>query len=159
MIVIEGPDNSGKSTLGLYIAQQLGWSVRESEGKPRSATDLDERCERYALLEQTIFVRHPVVSNPIYSHVHGNDGPSMPHRLRFYQSKPLLIYCDPGLRGLKGHVIKEHDDLEFLAELEAKNDEVLANYRRWALEHARVVYRIGDSMDAVVGMCRAHLGL
>lgn len=157
-LVIEGPDNSGKSTLGLYIAQQLGWSVQESEGKPRSPTDLDERCDRYALMERTIFVRHPVVSNPIYYHVHGNDGPSMYHRLNFYQSKPLLIYCDPALRGLKGHVIKEHDDPEFLAELEAKHAVILANYQRWALQHARVIYRIGDSMDAIVGMCCAYLG-
>src|ERR1043166_7927791 len=67
VIVIEGMDNSGKSTLARVIADHMGLAIQESEGPPRSADEINERVDRYSSMRDThLFVRHPCVSNPIY---------------------------------------------------------------------------------------------
>src|ERR1700759_2893092 len=65
-IIIEGHDNSGKSTLAQKLASYIGLRIQESEGPPKSAEEINARVDGYELLRDTLFVRHPVISNSIY---------------------------------------------------------------------------------------------
>lgn len=151
MIVIEGMDNSGKSTLGQAMAAYMDLIVQESEGPPLSADEINERVDKYEMMEKRLFVRHPVISNAIYGQVRAEGNPITPGRsMIFYEAKPILIYCDAGQRGLGAHVKKAHDTEKHLADIEAHYNKLLYLYRQWAAEHAHFVYRIGDDMDQLI---------
>lgn len=151
MIVIEGMDNSGKSTLGAALANYMDMIVQESEGPPLSADEINERVDKYEKMEDRIFVRHPVVSNSIYGQVRPEGNPITPGRsMIFYDARPLLIYCDAGQRGLGAHVEKAHDTEKHLADITNNYNKLLHLYRQWAAEHAHFVYRIGDDMDQLI---------
>ena len=158
MIIIEGMDNSGKSTLAAHIARRLGLRVQESEGPPRSAQEINERCLRYETLQNTLLVRHPAVSNAIYGHFRTEGDPISPDiRERFYAAGHLIIYCDPLDRDLNdGHVVKDHDTPEHLAMLNQQKRQITQLYRGWAVRHAHIVYRIGDDMDRIVDWAHGH---
>jgi hypothetical protein len=66
VIVIEGMDNSGKSTLAESMADYMELLVQESEGPPLSDEEINARVDRYEHMEGRLFVRHPVISNAIY---------------------------------------------------------------------------------------------
>lgn len=148
MIVIEGMDNSGKSTLAKRLAGSLGLSIQESEGPPLSNQEINERIDRYSLLEKTLFVRHPCVSNNIYDQVRGDGtrrGVTADRTASFYSARPTLIYCDAGTRGLSAHVLKDHDTEEHIEAITHNYNKLLYLYRQWAAEHAHFIYRIGDN--------------
>lgn len=148
MIVIEGMDNSGKSTLAQTLADYMGLVVQESEGPPKSAEEINARVDGYATMQQTLFVRHPVISNSIYGKFRPEGDPITPGRqMIFYESNPILIYCDAGDRGFDGHVLKDHDTEVHQQLIATKQAELLKEYRLWAAQHAHFVYRIGDDMD------------
>ena len=153
MIIIEGMDNSGKSTLAAAMADYMGLIVQESEGPPRSAEEINERVDRYAVMANRLFVRHPCISNPIYDQVRGDGTERMitPGRIMlFYEAKPIIIYCDAGTRGLGAHVLKEHDTPEHIEQITLNYKKLLYLYRQWAAEHAHFVYRIGDDMEGLI---------
>jgi hypothetical protein len=148
MIVIEGMDNSGKSTLARVMGDYMGLIVQESEGPPRSEDEINARVDRYQDMHERLFVRHPVISNAIHGKFREEGNPITPGReMIFYEAKPILIYCDAGLRGLEGHVEKAHDSPEHLELVTSKYMELLREYRLWAAEYAHFIYRIGDDMD------------
>jgi hypothetical protein len=151
MIVIEGMDNSGKSTLGAALAEYMEYLVQESEGPPLSDDEINERVDRYQELDTRIFVRHPVVSNEIYGKFRPEGNPITAGRtLIFYEAKPILVYCDAGERGYEGHQLKPHDTERHQELLRRRKDELLTEYRLWAAKHAHFVYRIGDDMDRII---------
>jgi hypothetical protein len=158
LIVVEGPDNSGKSTLALRIAHRFGLVVHESEGPPTETETINQRIRRYAERDRNnplpcVYARHPVVSQPIYSAIKGNRGDVVDVNLTmdFYcVQQPILIYCDPLERGLGDHKIKDHDTPEFIADLTDKHIAVRDEYRKWASVHAKIVWRIGDDEEQLM---------
>lgn len=163
-IIIEGMDCSGKSTLALKIAEQTWRQIQESEGPPRPGENINDRIRRYSemQLHTMVYVRHPAISQPIYSGLAGNVQTVDPDVLaQFYAdvaaNKYILIYCDPAERGLEGHVIKEHDSPEHIAAVEDKYNALVGAYRQWAGRHAHLVWRIGDDADAFHASLRARL--
>jgi hypothetical protein len=158
MIVIEGMDNSGKSTLALAMADYMDLIVQESEGPPLSDEEINERVDRYADLEGRLFVRHPVVSNAIYGKFRKEGNPITPGRtMLFYEAKPTLIYCDAGDRGFEGHALKPHDTPRHQKLLNKNREKLLTEYRLWAAQHAHFVYRIGDDMDQLIATVYFHI--
>lgn len=155
MIVVEGVDNSGKSTLirALQIVTP-GWTLQGSEGPPKHKGEQDERVTRY--LQQfgpkTIYDRHPCVSQPIYGKMRTHIDEISPGLIsQFYSTDPLFIYCDGGERGMKAHVFNPAvDSEEHLRSVEQNYTTLLAHYREWAAAHAFMSYRIGDSISRVV---------
>lgn len=159
MIVVEGMDNSGKSTLGLAIAQHLDWPLQESEGPPKSDEEINERVDRYLDLPPTVFVRHPVTSNAIYGQVREEGDPITPGRqILFYQRRPMIIYCDAGNRGLDAHIRKAHDTDKHMDDITRNYQRLLELYRLWAAEHSHFVYRIGDDMDLLLSLVNYRVG-
>lgn len=152
MIVIEGMDNSGKSTLAQKLADYMSLFVQESEGPPKSDQEINDRVDLYATMgDNYLFVRHPVISNAIYGQFRPEGNPITPGRtMLFYDARPLLIYCDAGERGFEGHVLKDHDTEVHQRLLEEKQADLLRAYRLWAAQYAHFVYRIGDDMDELI---------
>ena len=160
MIVIEGMDNSGKSTLAQEMAAYMGLLIQESEGPPRSAEEINARVDRYETMGNThLFVRHPVISNAIYGQVREEGDPvTIGRRLAFYDTKPILIYCDPGSRGLGSHIRKEHDTDKHMSDVENNYAKLLYLYRQWAAEYAHFIYRIGDDVDLLIRLVNFRIG-
>ena len=162
MFIIEGHDNSGKSTLARKLQSELpGYSLQESEGPPRSAAEINERCIRYMERvdagEKLIFVRHPVISNAVYGSFRPEgDVIREDVRFRFKARRPIVVYCDPLDRGLGDHVVKDHDTKEHLALLEANHQRILEAYRNWAIRNATFWYRIGDDVATIVRAVRPY---
>lgn len=151
MIVIEGMDNSGKSTLAEEMANYMELIVQESEGPPLSDEEINARVDRYEQLEGRLFVRHPVISNAIYGKFRDEGNPITPGRtMIFYESNPILIYCDAGERGYEGHELKPHDTERHQTLLTNNQQALLNEYRLWAAQRAHFVYRIGDDMDRLI---------
>lgn len=153
MIVVEGVDNAGKSTLIRALQVVLpGWTVQGSEGPPKYKGEMDERVTRYLSLPPTmIYDRHPCVSQPIYGMMRTHLDAISPGLIaQFYSSAPFFIYCDGGERGMKDHIFNPATDSE--AHLKAVKDGyaiLLDEYREWAARHAVLSYRIGDSVSRV----------
>ena len=114
MIIVEGMDNSGKSTFIANIANRFGLRVVKRSG-PASAqvtVAISQReAEQSFILEtlsflvlnpQVIFDRFPIISEGIYgpllrkSNVFQREGTSWDDWLnRMLDCKPLIIYCRP----------------------------------------------------------------
>lgn len=145
-IIIEGMDNTGKSTLANLLASYLHLHVKESEGPPKSPSDLLDRVERYQLIRDTIFVRHPCISHNIYNTVR-----SQSFTLdvgKFYEQDHVFIYCARGLDGHE-HRAKPHEDQAFVQAINEHKAALLALYDDWALEHANIIYRVGDPIKRI----------
>jgi hypothetical protein len=151
MIVIEGMDNSGKSTLAETMANYMELIVQESEGPPLSDEEINDRVDRYEQMEGRLFVRHPVISNAIYGKFRDEGNPITPGRtMIFYEANPILIYCDAGSRGYEGHELKPHDTERHQTLLTNNQQALLNEYRLWAAQYAHFVYRIGDDMARLI---------
>lgn len=159
MIVIEGMDNSGKSTLARSMAAYMKLVVQESEGPPliepmhdpTGEIEINERVDRYQAMEGRLFVRHPVISNAIYGKFREEGNPiTLDRTALFYEARPVLIYCDAGERGFEGHELKAHDTERHQNLLMRRKDELLTAYRLWAAQYATFVYRIGDDMERLI---------
>jgi deoxyadenosine/deoxycytidine kinase len=156
-IVIEGIDASGKSTLAAIIARRLALTIVESEGPPRYVGEMNHRVERYGSIPRALFVRHPCVSQPIYGKMRSDaDRIDDTFLKEFYDQKHLFIYCDPLNKKLEGHVLKSTDRPEHVDVVDKNFDRILLAYRNWAIEHAHVMYRIGDSIERVIRFCEIH---
>lgn len=160
-IVVEGIDNSGKSTLIKNLVPGLrGYKVQASEGPPKYDGEMNHRLKRYQLFQQTVFDRHPVVSQSIYRSIRtGHDAAGMDEQfvLDFYHSAPLFIYCDPTTRGMDGHTFNEGVDTEeHLRQVREGYTRMLTLYRAWAIQHAHFIYRIGDDMTQLIS-CVEHV--
>lgn len=152
MIVLEGPDNSGKSTLAKRLGKMMGRSVIPSGGPAKSEEEIADRVRQYNARdpEKVIYDRHPCVSQEIYRQFHGG-APVDPELVAgFYSSQPLIIYCVG--RSMTDHVVKDHDTDEHLAMLEEQHENICTTYDAWAIKHATYVYRIGDSLQPLISL-------
>lgn len=109
MIVVEGPDGAGKTTLVREIQSQFSVTIAPRIVSPQAEalTDLRQATEdRVRKLNQgVVFDRHPLISGPIYGmgmqDTRTNDfmfndfGWLIAMMGLFYQAKPTIIYCIP----------------------------------------------------------------
>lgn len=149
-IILEGPDNAGKSTLAMRLATELKRQVIQSEGREKYPGEINERVKRYIndyRTQPSIFDRHPVVSQEIYALVKSNTPVDNLLSVEFYNSRPLFVYCRAKpTRGMVGHVAKAYDEPDYLKTIEDTYPRLVKAYDDWALNHAHFVYRIGDNM-------------
>lgn len=122
MLIIEGPDNAGKTTLANYLSQELGIPIHHFGAPPENFTQLLSRvifCMNNK--DHFIYDRIPLVSEHVYSilrnrnliHELYNNGEQHYKDLR--ETNPILIYCRPPVKKmLEGHKGKEHDTQEHL---------------------------------------------
>lgn len=145
-IVVEGPDNSGKSTLIRVLTYDLRYPVIRSPGPCRDAADFLDRYQEFRKSTRTIFDRHACVSEPIYGIICGRQ--SFHNNLiiqAFYDDPPIFIYCRG--RDLKSHRRRRGvDTAEHLSAVEAHHKEICDAYEEWALMYADIFYDINDHL-------------
>lgn len=143
IIVLEGADNSGKSTLAKYLAAATGFPVVDGKGPPKSLEEINSRVEEHLKFDHVIFDRHACVSNTIYDAYRETSIPVDPLLIaEFYDSNPLFIYCTSD-GSLSSHILNEKDTPEHVQLLVDHNHKIVADYDEWAKEHANWVYRKG----------------
>ena len=75
---------------------------------------------------------------------------------QFYDKAPLLIYCDPSMA--LPHIVQPHDTVEHLRQQHKHRDELVAQYRAWAIAHAHIIYRVNDDADRIVHFATDFVG-
>lgn len=141
-IVLEGIDDTGKSTLATHLCWRYNLSIVRSEGPSQGPEEMADRCARYARMHDVIFDRHPCVSEPIYgAHREASFHPTPEAIKQFYDQKPVFIYCEP-TRPPHLEAKSACDTPEHLDMVKIRYDELLAMYRTWALKHAHYIYRV-----------------
>ena len=150
-VVVEGPDGSGKSTLAAYLSGALGMPLKLTEGPPKFPGEIQQRCRRYLDYQGTVFDRHPCVSQPIYAQLR-NTVEIVPPALmdEFYASDPVMVFCRA--TNLDRHVVKIYENPEHVASVEERFHHLVKAYDAWCLDHAHVVFRIGQDMEKIVSV-------
>lgn len=156
-IVLEGPDNAGKSTLAAFLSERLGIPVKHSGGPSKYPGEVNARALEFNRdTSDLIYDRHPCVSQNVYQDAlqAGGEYVEQQHLDAFYAGKPLIIYCK-SLGNLDGHRMTDHSSPEYFDQVERNYNALCNLYDLWAVEHANLIYRIGDSMEDVANTCAA----
>lgn len=165
-IIVEGPDNAGKTTLIRFLRAELGLQVVPGEGPAISEEEINDRVQRYLTYQDNmIFDRHPCVSHPIYNSFRTPPINLDPHLIaEFYARTNLFIFCR-GNGVLEGHNVR---DVDARKDGTGRSHEQLVNqhhgdicqlYDEWGLKHAHISYRIGDDMRRVADFVKSTLCL
>lgn len=118
MIIVEGPDGSGKSTLVKRIREEFS-TIRIAQrvvGQNTEAmVDLKGWVEKNLDMgwQWTLFDRHRLISEPIYGSIlrayaqPGFDELTWLYKVtrRFYDIKPIIIYCIPSWQTVEQNML------------------------------------------------------
>lgn len=149
-IIVEGFDNSGKSTL----AASFGLEVIHPGPRPRTFTE-EHRCLEEQLRtasEPHVKDRVTAISSPCYT---GH----LDRRYREYLDAMLstrncvLIYCRPPIEVIKDfsrHKPKSYDEAKQIEWLQKNVDKVVKNYDVWMRGFPHVVYDYTNPNRAAV---------
>ena len=132
MIIVEGVDNSGKTTLIHQIQSAVNLPSEHSPSK----LIIDGHIEEWLLwIEWTlvseaasyIFDRHPIISEPIYGPVLRNINllSTTDYLERLLKTQPMIIFCDP-----PKHVILERPKEE-MENVQENIPTLIIRYRRF----------------------------
>jgi len=141
-LIVEGPDNSGKSTLVAYLSKMLGMPVIEGKGPPKSIDEINQRVISYSQYKNVIFDRHPAISNPIYDIARGCEPQIRSDILQEFFNKDedkLIIFCR-GDRTLDTHQVKADEDPAHVQMVEQKHRMLCDLYDAWSLHHADILF-------------------
>lgn len=158
MVVFEGPDGGGKSTLIQTLTREHlfrhPWIV-SSEGPEKWPGEINDRIARYFQTyskdELTLYDRHPCVSQLAYTRVHNQSPPDPILIEQFYQAVSYIIYCRP-VGAFTHTAVGEWDTPEYLEKVDNNYAALLSYYDQWALRSANFIYRIGDPIEPIAHM-------
>jgi len=97
MIVLEGPDLSGKSTIGKMLEDMLGVNAYHFGGPVKSREEFEDRLN--SAPTAFLYDRHPAISEQVYGTMGDRKPLIPPDELTnlLIDMDPLIFYCDPGL--------------------------------------------------------------
>lgn len=151
MIVVEGPDGAGKTTLINKLSEQFSLPVapRVVTKGAEAMVDLKTWTEDNVARgwQSTLFDRHRLISEPIYGSVlrkRAEPGFGDPfwlfsmYRMFYMHCRPIIIYCLPPFQVVQEHVMADTENqpekvrtqiakLYMLYSAKAASDAVLAN--------------------------------
>lgn len=128
MLVVEGPDGSGKSALVERLRSTLGMPVAPKvvSSDTEALVDLAAWTEANVAkgFQRTIFDRHRLISEPIYGPILRPTQDSNFMDLgwmnemtwRFYQARPIIVYCLPSFDEVVANVNREETDNSAVAD-------------------------------------------
>lgn len=140
-VVVEGPDNTGKSTLIQSIRAQIPELTFVPGGGPEKfPEEINHRIKALLPMKDSLFDRHPCVSQMIYGRFRDPVSMVEPSLLdQFYATKPIFVYCF-GPVTLDGQEVKDYDTPEHLALLNRHNTDIHRIYRAWADLYADIQF-------------------
>lgn len=125
MIIVEGPDGGGKSTLVQVLSNRLDIIPQTKAVSSQMTVAADLGLKHYIEEHLTmgfgprLYDRFALVSGPIYGPFFGmtqpndvfeNQKDAAEWQVKFRQMKPIIIYCLPPLRDLKRNLMSSFDD-------------------------------------------------
>lgn len=146
MVIVEGPDNSGKSTLIKQLKTELGLTEipRLAHGPANGARDLCRRTYQIidsvtkAKSHRIILDRFTLIGEDIYGPVLRNVNlwDKVPQeKVKFWRAvnllNPFIIYCRPPedvIMDMEHHVIKEYDTLEHIKKVNERQGLIIHAY-------------------------------
>lgn len=135
MVIVEGPDNSGKSTLVSMLEKELDIKATHSGGPANTEAEIIERMDRIQtkVFDKVLFDRVPCISDQVYAHVLRGGSPfeKTKHLKRLIMHEPLIIYCRPPthiLIKLDDHVVKAHETVEHVEAVKANRHKLIKRY-------------------------------
>lgn len=146
MLIVEGPDGAGKTTLINLLQEELGLPVapRVVSKATEAMVDLKQWVDDNLELgfQPTIFDRYRLISEPIYGPIlrsHSQPGFNEitwlgPRIKRLYDLDPIIIYCLPSLEVVKSNLQNDPDNA------------IVANY----IEAVYSAYVAKASMDLAI---------
>lgn len=165
MIILEGPDGGGKSTLLDVLGKRYGWATRHSGGPILDHANYLYRYNSLMLSpNQVILDRCMFISEAVYAPIFGRELPPTFHQRAthfFYHRRPLVIWCYPP----PGTPMPEQknplfDTPEYVAKLETRRDEIhkayssLMSVMSGDTPH---VYRYDIVTEEITGVCDEHV--
>lgn len=156
MIIIEGLDATGKSTLAKQIQDQIGWPIQPSQGPEKYPGEIIKRSEQYLQLpDHTIFDRHPLISQFIYGHLSNKTLPPMYLLQQLKARRPFIIEAHHSNMG--EHQLKDHDTPEHLKLIEQR-EKLSHLYDQFFLAHfpERVIYTF-ETMEDTANIAAAYV--
>ena len=156
MLIIEGPDGSGKTTLAHQLSELLNWPIN-----PRVvATDTTPMVNLKAWTEdnigrglhRTIYDRHRLISEPIYGSLRRATEPASgfdqlswySHLLKeFWKLHPIVICCLPPLEIARERAMRDESNHIFATQY----DMVYRMYYYWLGQNFERVFWYDSSDD------------
>lgn len=154
-IVLEGPDGSGKSTLAHVLQQHVPFTYVPGGGPPHYPGEMIERVKKYLALDNSLFDRHPCVSQPIYGSFRNDPKNTIPDKLihQFYESKPFIVYCG-SVSGF--HNLKNYDTPVHVKMINDFEDRIRRAYTIWAIHHSHFSYHIGMEIQPLINKYKEY---
>lgn len=131
MIIIEGVDNSGKTTLAKKLSSYFDAPLVHSPGPKPTPEAMVYWAERtFSIPGKMFYDRHPCISEVVYGltlrHKNAFDTESGKRVTKlFYEAKPLIIYCHPPIEIIKRNMGKQ------MGGVKENLDELLAAYDKF----------------------------
>lgn len=142
IIVLEGPDNSGKSTLAKELAAILGFDIIHSGGPEKYPGEIVDRIKAYQKKDWVIFDRHPVISQSIYCSYTEQISPPEELAEEFWEAHPFVVYCQG--RNLEGHRINlDVDNNHHLNIIEENYEKICRSYDNYFFTRKHFSYLKG----------------
>lgn len=170
MIILEGPDGAGKTTLANALARSLDLPIADKvvNSQTEALVDLRAWVEENvnAGFQATIFDRHRLISGPIYNAVkrRSSEGFSdltwMNFMTRlFYRANPMVIYCLPKFSTVMTNVMAGVEDNSAVAQEIGEIYDLYVSSAARDIERGvglRYDYQV-DDIDQVITLVKAHL--
>lgn len=156
-IILEGPDNAGKTTLAFELSEATGMTIHPKEGRPANRTELLMKLRKYEGLDGVIIDRHPIISQSVYGLIRGDAEIPEDFLDRFFAKDDLIIYCRCVHKGLDGHEPSPTDTPEHLRSISEHQQKILDTYDNWAAICANIIYSRYEQLPRVVAMVQAVL--
>lgn len=139
MLIVEGPDGSGKTTLVEKLAEQLEWLIHPKLANHDTTLNINLGVwcveNRLKGFQEVIYDRYPLISEPIYGSVlRGylrdglDDGPWFRREWKRWQAlQPLVVVCLPPLEVVMQNLRDDENNLEVV------DKQPLIYWQYWAL--------------------------
>jgi hypothetical protein len=139
MIIVEGPDGAGKSTLVKWLNEQIEDSfVTRWNIPPKTKRQLDRNLEVSWLLikcgKSIIQDRSPWITEPIYNALKNGTNRKctwLPYQMQLNSLQPIIIYCRPPYEVIREHAATGSSPLDtpkYLKWIGTNIDKLIALY-------------------------------
>lgn len=157
MIILEGPDSSGKTTLAERLSRDLRKTVVHSGGPPKSEPEMLYRIHTmiYRSSHDVIYDRCSIITDPIYAKALGRSTViTRVHELELSWLNPIIIQC----RSPTGQLTTQaglFDTPEHAAGVAREHERLKHFYDLYFLEHPPNAVWEWDNYPQILRTCVA----
>lgn len=157
MIIVEGPDSAGKTTLAERLGHDLKKTVVHSGGPPKSDQEMLYRVHTliYRSGHDVIYDRCPIISDPIYAEALGRKSViTRVHALELQWLNPIVIQCrsPTGALTLQAGLF---DTPEHAAGVAREHERLKHYYDRYFLGSPANAVWTWDNYPEILRVCRS----